>query len=124
MKFLELIHSVLKANGWFILGTPNASTLFSGRGRYIDFTHEIGFTPDSLSGILHVSNFKIISIQGEKPVIQDFRSLVRTLLWWIIDRFLKMYLNVAEGTGRKLWKSYRILESRLIVVADKIESSN
>ncbi len=119
INFLETIHTSLKLGGNVLIATFNSKSLFSSRLRYCDFTHEQGFTPKSLSQVLRVCGFKNIKVYGEKSVIHDVRSFIRTMLWQIVKIILKAYLIIESGTGRGLWKKDYILESRMFAVGEK-----
>jgi 2-polyprenyl-3-methyl-5-hydroxy-6-metoxy-1,4-benzoquinol methylase len=63
IQLLELIYGNLNENGILIVKTVNSSNpLLGSSSRYFDFTHEVGFTEESLSQVLKVSNFKNIAI--------------------------------------------------------------
>ncbi|MBI2045149.1 class I SAM-dependent methyltransferase [Candidatus Pacearchaeota archaeon] len=61
-KLLSLIKDSLKENGIIIIKVPNMSNPLMLRSRYSDFTHEVGFTPESLFQVLHCADFKIIRV--------------------------------------------------------------
>jgi len=48
-----------------ILRVPNLSNPFNLRTRYVDFTHEIGFTVESLSQVLRCTDFFVERVFGE-----------------------------------------------------------
>lgn len=63
IEILELIHNNLNENGKIFIKTPNmANPILGVHGRYIDFSHKIGFTEESLAQVLRISNFKNIEI--------------------------------------------------------------
>lgn len=66
VEFLYLVNKCLKINGLFIAKTPNMGNPFSLYSRYLDFTHEVGFTEKSLFQILHTTNFTNVNILGFK----------------------------------------------------------
>lgn len=119
LSFLDTICDSLKPKGKVLIGTLNSQSLFSGRSLYCDFTHEQGFTPDSLSQVLRVCNFKNIQVYGEEPVVYDLRSFIRFILWWMVKSVLKLYLVIESGTGRGLWKRDYILEPRMFAFGEK-----
>jgi len=57
LRFLNLVYSSLKLNGRCMLRTGNMRAPFPVELRYIDFTHEIGFTEISLAQIFKIANF-------------------------------------------------------------------
>lgn len=52
MPFLEKIKSSLNSGGSVIIDVPNMDWLFASHERYMDFTHEIGLTKESLGQIM------------------------------------------------------------------------
>jgi 2-polyprenyl-3-methyl-5-hydroxy-6-metoxy-1,4-benzoquinol methylase len=122
LEFLDLIYDSLIEGGKVILPTVNARSLFGAGIVFIDLTHEIGFTPESLSQVLRVCNFKDVRVYGEKPIPHDFRSAVRSGLWWLLLRIFKFYIYVEQGTGRGLWRNYHIFEPRFFAVGTKPKS--
>ena len=88
-------------------------------GVWIDFTHEQGFTPTSLSQVLKVCDFEDVELYGEAPVVHDFRSFARSCLWKVTKVLLRAYLVVEGGTGRDMWRKQTILERRMFALARK-----
>jgi 2-polyprenyl-3-methyl-5-hydroxy-6-metoxy-1,4-benzoquinol methylase len=119
IELLNLVYQALKLGGKVLIGTPNAQSLFGASTTFIDFTHEQGFTPQSLSQILRVGNFEDVMVYGEKSIIHDFRSAIRAGLWWCIEKTIKLYIIIERGTGRGLWKRYDIFEPRMFAIAKK-----
>ena len=89
IELLNLVYQALKLGGNVLIGTPNAQSLFGASTTFIDFTHEQGFTSQSLSQILQVGNFEDV------------------------------YVIIERGTGRGLWKRYDIFEPRIFAIAKK-----
>ena len=118
-NFLDIIMAALRPGGKILISAPNAGSLFGSSSTYIDFTHELSFTPESLTQVLRVCGFKDVHIYGDGPVAHDFRSTIRVWLWHFIKGVLKGYLAVERGTGRGLWKHPVILEPRIFAVARK-----
>jgi 2-polyprenyl-3-methyl-5-hydroxy-6-metoxy-1,4-benzoquinol methylase len=56
-EFCILLHGALNDEGIVILRTPNMGSLFGLHSRYIDFTHEVGFTEESIRQILREAGF-------------------------------------------------------------------
>lgn len=57
LSLLNLVYSSLKLGGRCIFKTGNMSAPFPGELRYVDFTHETGFTEISLRQVLKAANF-------------------------------------------------------------------
>ncbi len=119
IKALDLINSALKPNGNIIIGVPNASSLFGSGSVHINFTHETGLTPKSISQIIRVCGFNNVHVKGEKPVIHDFRSTIRAGAWAILRNLISLYLLIEGGSGRGLWQRDNIIESRMFAVGYK-----
>jgi 2-polyprenyl-3-methyl-5-hydroxy-6-metoxy-1,4-benzoquinol methylase len=62
IELLKLVYNSLSPNGIVIIRTPNMGSLIASYVRYIDFTHDIGFTPESLSQVLSEAEFTSINI--------------------------------------------------------------
>ena len=58
-----LMKNSLKSNGKLIIDVPNMDWFFAYHERYMDFTHECGFTKESLAQVvnMHFSNFSIFT---------------------------------------------------------------
>lgn len=119
LNFLDLIYSALRPGGLTIISTLNASSLFGSRSVYINLTHELGFTPESLSNVMRICNFEGVKIYPDSPVVHDLRSGVRAFFWWLIKKFLKGYITIERGTGRGLWKRQDIFEPRIFAIGKK-----
>lgn len=72
VKALELVHKSLRKGGIFIVKVPNMANPFGLYSRYIDITHETGFTEYSLYEVLNVAGFGNISIH---PTISSIGGL-------------------------------------------------
>jgi len=62
LEFCKLINSALSRNGCVVIKTVNMSNPVSPRSRYMDITHETGFTEESISQLLRVAGFKNVSV--------------------------------------------------------------
>ena len=52
LLLLEKIHASLKPGGMIFIDVQNSDWLFGLHDRYVDFTHEVGFTKESLHQVL------------------------------------------------------------------------
>jgi len=119
LEFLDLVHAALKPGGRALMMTPNADTLFGATAAFIDFTHEIAFTPGSLSQVFRVCGFENVAVYGEEPVAHNLLSGIRCVLWKTIKGLIKAYLLIEGHMGFGIWKRQVILEPRIFVVGDK-----
>ncbi len=96
-KFLDLCHSSLKSGGRLILQTPNAESPWGSVHRYNDFTHEVGFNPNSLGRLLSLAGFVDIEVRevGPVPFGHSIISTGRYFIWQAIRAGLKLW-NLAE----------------------------
>jgi 2-polyprenyl-3-methyl-5-hydroxy-6-metoxy-1,4-benzoquinol methylase len=63
LNVLALVRKRLNKNGILIIKTLNMANFLTGpRGRYMDFSHEIGFTEESLSQVLEIIGFSQVNI--------------------------------------------------------------
>ncbi|MCH8032323.1 MAG: class I SAM-dependent methyltransferase [Bacteroidetes bacterium] len=64
IQFIELLYKTLDLNGRILLRTPNMGSLFGLRSRYIDFTHEVGFTEESIKQVFNQSDFSKVQVHN------------------------------------------------------------
>lgn len=103
IKFLFLCKNALTSDGKLILKTPNMSNLFASRNRYVDFTHEVGFTEHSLNEVCSAAGFTNVVILAEflnKPEP------------WIYKLIRRVYLLMGESAPK-------ILSTNLMAVCSK-----
>ena len=99
LPFLKSAKSALCDDGCFLLELPNANSIFGGRTRYWDFTHELSFTPTSLLQILRVVGFTNVQFRERSPVVHGIKSYIRSIIWQIIRQILSFYLVVEQGNS-------------------------
>lgn len=119
INFLNLIRESLKPEGLAIIHTINASSLMATNSIYLDFTHEVAFTATSLAALLQACGFEEVKVFGDGPVMHDFKSFIRVILWELIKVILKIYRQIESGTGRHLWRRTDIFEPAIFAVAKK-----
>ncbi|MFH1702687.1 MAG: class I SAM-dependent methyltransferase [Nitrospirota bacterium] len=113
LEVLETVYKALKTDGLFVVQAPNGESLFSGRLRYGDFTHEMVFTRSGLNQILKATGYRDIGFYPTGPVPKGFKSTVRYLLWKGIEVMLRFYMLVETGS------SDGIFTQNIIAVAKK-----
>jgi len=117
--FLELMLNSLRPHWKILINTQNAQSLFTSAARYIDFTHELSFSPSSLSQVLGLTGFVGIQVFGEKPIVHDVRSAIRSFLWFYLKAVMKGYFFIESGTGRDMYGTPTIFEPRMSAIARK-----
>lgn len=75
---LAAVHEALKEGGTLLLSTGNLASATGPFLRYIDFTHESGFTENSLRQVLRAVGFSKINVMAPSRVIYSWRS------WFLI----------------------------------------
>jgi 2-polyprenyl-3-methyl-5-hydroxy-6-metoxy-1,4-benzoquinol methylase len=114
IEFLSLLHSALKSNGRVILQTPNCESVFGSMIRYNDFSHEVGFTPLSLSRLMKITGFTCIECREIGPIGSGYsiRSTMRYIIWQLIRIFLKTYHLAETGSiGSNIYSRVFILSA-------------
>lgn len=113
ISFLKLIYRALMPDGVLLLKLPNMSNPFAIDSRYRDFTHECGFTEESIYQVLYVAGFRDINIYPSQTRGKSFKSLLRWILTSLVHAAIKK-LFWHQG-----FTAPQILSNRLIVVAKK-----
>jgi len=119
MQALCLINEALKPRGKILVITPNALSLAGLYSTFGDFTHEMVFTPRSLSQLLRVFGFSTVKVYGLGPVAYDFKSEIRAFLWRCLKNVYKICFIIEQGTGRSIWENKPIFEGFILAVGEK-----
>lgn len=115
LPFVDEVWRVLRSGGRWIIHAPNGESLFCGRIRYGDFTHEVAFTWESISQLLLSSGFAHVKCYEDAPARHGIKSAIRGILWQGIRVGLRLWLMVETGeTGRDA-----IFSQNLLAVAFK-----
>lgn len=114
LSLLDAVYAALEDTGVFLIQTPNADGPFGSRHRYLDFTHELAFTPSSLSQVLRMVGFRHIECVPVEPVVHGFPSLIRWCAWKTIRLLLVGYLAIETGCLRG-----HVLTQNMIALARK-----
>ncbi|CAG0933549.1 hypothetical protein RHDC3_02613 [Rhodocyclaceae bacterium] len=93
IPFLTALRGALAPGGTLIVQVPNMQAPDSQLHRYNDFTHEAGFTENSLRQVLLTAGFSAVSLHGfEDSVAQTLREKVRLMLrplYWRLVRLTR-----------------------------------
>lgn len=65
--FLRSVRKICDDAGRIFIKTINMTFPLSGRTRYVDFTHEVGFTEESLALLLELSGFHLVELYPAEP---------------------------------------------------------
>jgi 2-polyprenyl-3-methyl-5-hydroxy-6-metoxy-1,4-benzoquinol methylase len=75
LPLLRSVYHALKPGGIVLVDVPNMDWLFVGHERYMDFTHEVGFTKESISQVMGTV-FREVRV---RPIDNDLTDGVRRL---------------------------------------------
>jgi len=111
---LSLIREKLKEGGRLIVKTPNLANPVTGSSsRYVDFTHTIGFTEESLRQVLRLAGFEKIKIYPQNIwVFSPLVNFVGKCLQGVFNLFFRLMFLLY---GRKTTK---IFTKHMIAVAE------
>lgn len=110
LPLLEKIKDSLRPGGSVIIDVPNMDWIFAQHERYMDFTHEVGFTKESLSQVMRnvfssVSVFKGIPVKEQGFRAQAWAS-IRPLLIIVLN---KLFEVIGEGASEVWWYNRSII---------------
>jgi cyclopropane fatty-acyl-phospholipid synthase-like methyltransferase len=115
ISLLTLVHEALTPGGILLLKLPNMSNPFSLDSRYRDFTHECGFTEESIYQVLYTAGFRSIRICSSHVFTRTLKSFVNRIFTALFHALLRKLFWHQGMTAPK------ILSCRLIVSAKKEE---
>lgn len=99
---LRAIHEHLLPGGRIILRVPNMSNPLNLRTRYVDFTHEIGLSKESLQQLLRLVGFEIDTVHGAFFEHKNWlsRIIFDRLLWWGFCLLYRHTLHLTQEVVR------------------------
>jgi SAM-dependent methyltransferase len=121
IPILSAIYQSLAPGGTFILQTANVANPAGMFVRHIDFTHESGFTENSLRQVLRAVGFKDtdIEVTGKQAAVYSWRSHFRNAAQGIWHQTLRLMYSLDRG-----WDAApKILSPELIARAARSNSS-
>lgn len=99
LEILSVIKESLKPGGRLVFQVPNAESPFGNRIRYGDFTHELAFTPSSVSQLSRVLGFSEVKIYPVEPVVFGLKSFIRLILWKLMQWLFRAMITIEVGRG-------------------------
>ncbi len=116
INVVRAIYDSLKAGSYFVCRVPNCNSIVGMRQRYIDWTHQESFSPESLDFVLYNSGFRSISIiEARPPPWLGIGGCVRGILR-LLFRSIRRLQYFAEATGGELRMP---LSSNLLAICRK-----
>jgi SAM-dependent methyltransferase len=107
IPFLQHVRRALRKGGTAIIDVPNMDWLLAQHERYMDFTHELGFTRESLSQVMR-NVFDDVSVFKGKAV-PDKRLLVRFMRPLIVYGINVIFRFIGEGMHDTWWDNRSII---------------
>ncbi len=104
LDFLRFSHRALRKGGQILLRTPNAAHLLGSYFRYIDFTHEVAFTPQSLRQVMLEAGLKNVVVQNAyigRRRLFALRNISRLLGWLYSTEFPEVVTSNLIAVGEK-----------------------
>lgn len=101
-ELISLMYGALKKDGVLIIDVPNMDWLFAGHERYMDFTHEVGFTKESMEQVisLYFQDYKIFS--ADTIILKSgLRKIALKITRFILQSLLK--IADPEGGSSDIW---------------------
>jgi len=98
-ELLGLINNALTEQGVVIIAVPNMDWIMANHERYMDFTHEVGFTIESLYDVMHhyFNNIKVMPMKYD--FILNTKSFIRIKLFKPISVLFIKFLYKSIGQG-------------------------
>lgn len=114
LTLIREIYLSLSEKGLVVIEVPNMLNPLVGVSmRYNDFTHEMGYTPESLSQVLRLCGFSDISVYDLKPPTNSFLRKVQYSLQLILNTLIRVLLMVYFPTSTNaLFPSFFIVAKR------------
>ncbi|HEX6308365.1 MAG TPA: class I SAM-dependent methyltransferase [Longimicrobiales bacterium] len=109
LPLLETLKHALRPGGRVLIEVPNMDWLMAAHERYMDFTHEVGFTRESLGQLLRLvyGNAAVHPVRDDGVGAARFvRPVLRTAAAGLVGLVLRALGNNAHET---LWNARSIL---------------
>lgn len=99
---LIAVYDHLEPGGKVILRVPNMSNPLNLRTRYVDFTHEIGLSQESLQQVFRLTGFEIESVHGAFFEHRNWltRMIFDRLCWWGFQMIYRHTLHLTQAVVR------------------------
>jgi len=110
IPLLEKIASSLKKGGLIIVDVPNMDWILGQHERYMDFTHEVGFTRESLAQVMR-QVFKEVKVVRARPALpRGLKSAVERLARRVVVFGIHISLRLlGEGASDAWWDARAIV---------------
>jgi 2-polyprenyl-3-methyl-5-hydroxy-6-metoxy-1,4-benzoquinol methylase len=102
LRFVRALASAVKADGLIVIDVPNMDWLLASHERYMDMTHESGFTRESLTTLLSLEFGEVEVVGSRLAAPTRSQRLLRSLVLRLLRRFLYV---LGEGASDVLVSS-------------------
>lgn len=106
MSLLKAVFTHLVPGGRVLVRVPNMSNPLNIQARYGDFTHEVGFSKESLEQLFRISGFQVVFVRGSVGRHRNVLAhwVFDVLLWKLFLVFYKrtMQLKAKVHAGKNL----------------------
>lgn len=114
IDIVDEVRRILKPGARWIIHVPNGASPFAGVSRYGDLTHELAFTPESLTQLLLASRFRAVDCYEDAPIAHGLKSALRLAAWKMMRSIMLAWLLVETGAAQP-----RVLSQNMLAVAVK-----
>jgi 2-polyprenyl-3-methyl-5-hydroxy-6-metoxy-1,4-benzoquinol methylase len=106
IPLLEKIAKSLKPGGLVIIDVPNMDWILGQHERYMDFTHEVGFTRESLAQVMR-QVFAEVKVEKARPAM--LRSMEKVARRFVIFWLQIVLRIIGEGASDTWWDARAIV---------------
>jgi 2-polyprenyl-3-methyl-5-hydroxy-6-metoxy-1,4-benzoquinol methylase len=106
IPFLMKVRNALKEDGMIIIDVPNMDWLMAQHERYMDFTHEVGFTRESLAQVMR-NVFRDVQVVKGRAVVESRK--VEFLRPFVLRSMNWMFRIMGEGSSDLWWDCRSII---------------
>lgn len=108
------LKKILTDTGKIVMHVPNATSPFFGRIRYGDLTHEIAFTPASITQLLIACGFNGIKCYEDGPTGTSIKNILQKASWILVRNVIRFCIAAETGDSNRR----NIYTQNMFVVAD------
>ncbi|HNS20093.1 MAG TPA: class I SAM-dependent methyltransferase [Sedimentisphaerales bacterium] len=98
LSLLDVANTSLTSEGVFICAVPNANSPFAARQRYVDLTHELSFTEETLKEIFTITNFSVLQICGERVTPRTLKAVIRYAMNALFKAAWRLFMIAELGS--------------------------
>ena len=114
-EFVKEIYNSLNIGGTAIIQVPNMDWMMSNHERYMDFTHEVGYTRESLADIFRLYFAEVEVLPASYIFRNSKKKIVVSLVRSIMIKCIRFALRILGEGASDVWFEHR----EIMVVAKK-----